>query len=352
MAFAVAASLAVSVPAAVTVSGSISKPRLGRVQQSQKSSILPQSFSCRRDQLKSALVDSLLFGSSADFSRRREQLRRFEGSAQAVSEEAAEAELKNAEGEEDDDLEDSNGAAVPTDHNQPPADFPPVTSSPEDLVAWLKTKFESDDTESVQQFASYITMVSKETEYLAQQVTSMTEEVALSKDRFLRLNADFDNFRKRAEREKQNMGQTATADVIEKLLPMVDNFERAKGAIKIETEGEQKIDVSYQGIYKQFVEVMKALGVSAVETVGKEFDPNVHEAIMREDSDLYHEGVVMLEFRKGFTIGEKLLRPAMVKVSSGPGPANSSPPSSVDATPSVIDSESETFPSEEPAAAE
>ncbi len=111
---------------------------------------------------------------------------------------------------------------------------------------------------------------------LAQQLTSLTEEISASKDRFLRLNADFDNYRKRAERDRLSTAANVRGEVIESLLPMVDNFERAKTSIKTETEGEQKIDNSYQGIYKQFVEIMKALGVVAVDTVGKEFDPKVH----------------------------------------------------------------------------
>ncbi|CAK9254538.1 unnamed protein product [Sphagnum jensenii] len=104
---------------------------------------------------------------------------------------------------------------------------------------------------------------------------------------------------------------------------MVDNFERAKTSIKTETEGEN-IHNSYQGIYKQFVEIMKALGVVAVDTVGKEFDPKVHEAIMQEESTVYPEGIVIEEFQRGFKIGDKLLRPALVKVSAGPGPVSAS----------------------------
>ncbi|CAI7927390.1 unnamed protein product [Closterium sp. NIES-54] len=127
--------------------------------------------------------------------------------------------------------------------------------------------------------------------------------------------------RKRSEREKLAMAATVRSDVVEALLPMIDSFERAKDSVKVETEAEKKIDGAYQGIYRQFVEVLRGLGVAAVETVGKEFDPNVHDAIMREDSTEFPEGVVTQEFRKGFVIGEKLIRPSMVKVSAGPGPS-------------------------------
>ncbi|KAH7415903.1 hypothetical protein KP509_14G065300 [Ceratopteris richardii] len=162
----------------------------------------------------------------------------------------------------------------------------------------------------------------------AKQVSTLNEEIIVLKDRLLRLNADFDNFRKRSERDRMAVSDNVKGDVISSLLPMVDNFERARTQIKIETEGEQRIDSSYQGIYKQFVEIMKGLGVSAIETVGKEFDPNVQEAIMREESSEYPEGIVIEEFRRGFVLGEKLLRPAMVKVSAGPpsAPASATEP--------------------------
>ncbi|KVH99443.1 GrpE nucleotide exchange factor [Cynara cardunculus var. scolymus] len=111
---------------------------------------------------------------------------------------------------------------------------------------------------------------------------------------------------------------------------MVDNFERAKQQLKLETEQEKKIDASYQGIYKQFVEIMRSLHVAAVPTVGKAFDPSVHEAIAREESKEFNEGTVIEEFRRGFVLGERLLRPAMVKVSAGPGPAPGRAPKSSD----------------------
>lgn len=202
-----------------------------------------------------------------------------------------------------------------------------ATSSPsffgaKELMERYKEAILKDDETAIAEAQAQLEALENDRSYLSQQVASLTEEVSLGKDRFLRLNADFDNFRKRAENEKKAMATTVKAEVVGGLLPMIDNFERAKGAIKAETEGEQKIDNSYQGIYKQFVEAMKSMGVTAIETVGKEFDPNLHEAIMREDSTAVFEGFVLQEFRKGFTIGEKLLRPAMVKVSAGPGPSS------------------------------
>ncbi|XP_071693215.1 uncharacterized protein [Rutidosis leptorrhynchoides] len=156
---------------------------------------------------------------------------------------------------------------------------------------------------------------------LSEKVASLTANSSSGKERYIRLQADFDNFRKRSEKERLNVRSNAQGEVVESLLPMVDNFERAKQQLKIETEQEKKIDASYQGIYKQFVEIMRNLRVAAVPTVGKPFDPAVHEAIAREESKEFNEGIVLEEFRRGFILGERLLRPAMVKVSAGPGPA-------------------------------
>lgn len=154
---------------------------------------------------------------------------------------------------------------------------------------------------------------------LADKVSTLTEEVKSGKQKLVRLQADFDNFRKRSEKERLSVRSNAQGEVIESLLPMVDNFERAKQILKPETDMEKKIDASYQGIYKQFVEIMRSLRVSAVPTVGKPFDPLLHEAIAREESQEFKEGIVVHEFRRGFQLGDRLLRPATVKVSAGPG---------------------------------
>eukprot|EP00270_Netrium_digitus_P005578 TRINITY_DN1745_c0_g1_i6.p1 TRINITY_DN1745_c0_g1~~TRINITY_DN1745_c0_g1_i6.p1 ORF type:complete len:367 (-),score=129.46 TRINITY_DN1745_c0_g1_i6:173-1273(-) len=209
-----------------------------------------------------------------------------------------------------------------------PAASSPSPSWPADIVGRLKAAIQNEDEGEATAVEVELQLAEAEKEQLQRQVATLTEENNLAKERFLRLNADFDNFRKRSEKEKSAMATTVRGEVVEALLPMIDNFERAKDAIKAETEAEKKIDTSYQSIYKQFVEVLKGLGVTAVATAGLEFDPMVHEAIMREESTEIAEGFVVQEFRKGFKIGEKLLRAAMVKVSAGPGPAAAPPPPS------------------------
>lgn len=113
---------------------------------------------------------------------------------------------------------------------------------------------------------------------MVQNVLTLSTEITSGKEKYIRLQADFDNFRKRSEKERLTVRSDAQGEVIESLLPMVDNFERAKQQLKLETEKEQKIDASYQGIYKQFVEIMRNLRVAVVATVGKPFDPSVSKS--------------------------------------------------------------------------
>ncbi|XP_039136633.1 protein GrpE [Dioscorea cayenensis subsp. rotundata] len=178
-----------------------------------------------------------------------------------------------------------------------------------------------DDQSKIAEIEAFLLSIEDEKNSLATKVDSLSQELATERDRILRISADFDNFRKRTEKERLSLMSNVQGDVIESLLPVLDNFERAKDQIKAETEGEEKINNSYQSIYKQFMEILTSLGVEAVQTVGHPFDPLLHEAIMREDSMEFEEGIILQEFRKGFKLGERLIRPSMVKVSAGPGPA-------------------------------
>lgn len=152
-------------------------------------------------------------------------------------------------------------------------------------------------------------------------LSKVAEDLTTAKDMYLRLNADFDNFRKRSAQEKEDMGTRAQARTLEELLPVIDNFQNAQSQLVCETEAEQKIHDSYQGLYRQMGEICKKLGLEAVEAVGQPFDPELHEAIMREESDDVEDGAVLEEFRRGFTFKGSLLRAAMVKVAM-----NSAPP--------------------------
>lgn len=191
--------------------------------------------------------------------------------------------------------------------------------SMETLTKYYKEAIVAGDYQTITEIETLFYRLEIEKNELVEKLSTLTEEINSGKERYIRLQADFDNFRRRSEKERLSVRSDAQGEVIESLLPMVDNFERAKQQLKPETDREKQIDTSYQGIYKQFVEIMRSLRVAAIATVGKPFDPALHEAIAREESEEFKEGIVIQEFRRGFLLGDRLLRPAMVKVSSGPG---------------------------------
>ncbi|KAL8158657.1 hypothetical protein V2J09_000194 [Rumex salicifolius] len=204
--------------------------------------------------------------------------------------------------------------------NDGKADELPTSSITTTLQSYKEALINNDESK-VAEIEAFLLSIEDEKNDLEKKIASLIEEKTVEKERVLRISADFDNFRKRTDRERLSLVSNAQGEVLENLLGVLDNFERAKAQIKIETEGEEKINNSYQSIYKQFVEILTSVGVAPVETVGNSFDPSLHEAIMQEESMEYEEGIIIEEYRKGFKLGDRLLRPAMVKVSSGPGPA-------------------------------
>lgn len=157
--------------------------------------------------------------------------------------------------------------------------------------------------------------------------TLMTEVIALKRQvedrtgQYTRLYADFDNFRKRTQREKEEEEDRINAKVLKKFLPVIDDFERAQSQIKPKTDAENAIHTSYQSVYKQLVKSLKEAGVVRMRAVGQEFDPNYHEAIAQELTDEYDEGTVCEELRPGYLLGERVLRHALVKVAIGKSPS-------------------------------
>jgi len=199
-------------------------------------------------------------------------------------------------------------------------DFPPM----KDLIQLYKTAFLDGNDEVLGEVEKAITAVEKEKSKVASQFESVTAEITSGKEKFIRLNADLENFRKQTEKERAKFTSNIQVEVVQSLLPLVDSFEKTNLENTPETEKEQKISTSYQGIYKQLVETLRFLGVGVVETVGKPFDPSVHEAIAREESSQFKAGVVSHEVCRGFLLKERLLRPATVKVSTGSGKQSAS----------------------------
>ncbi|KAK1310929.1 hypothetical protein QJS10_CPA08g00681 [Acorus calamus] len=187
------------------------------------------------------------------------------------------------------------------------------------LLKSYKEAILDGDEKTVADIGAMIHNIERAKDELLQRSTELTTDVASERVNFLRLKADFENFRKRSDKDRLNLTSDAQREVLEGLLSIVDSFERSKQQIKLETEREKKINTSYQGIYKQFVEVMRSWRVSVVETVGKPFDPSLHEAIARKESKQFKAGIIIQELRRGFVVGDRLLRPADVKVSTGLG---------------------------------
>ena len=134
-------------------------------------------------------------------------------------------------------------------------------------------------------------------------------------DRVKRQMAEFDNFRKRTEKEKAAMFEVGAKSVVEKILPVIDNFERGLAAL---TE-EQKAEPFAQGVemtYKQLMSTLESIEVKPIEAVGKEFDPNLHNAVMHVEDENLGENVVAEEFQKGYTYRDSVIRHSMVKVAN------------------------------------
>lgn len=152
-------------------------------------------------------------------------------------------------------------------------------------------------------------------------LASLRQEHESMRSQYMRIAADFDNFRKRQQREAEDLKVQLTCSTLSEILPVVDNFERARQQFNPESEEAQALHRSYQNLYKQFVEVLKQLGVSPMRVEGEAFDPSLHEALLREPSELYAEDLVIEELQRGYHLEGRVLRHARVKVSMGPGPA-------------------------------
>lgn len=151
---------------------------------------------------------------------------------------------------------------------------------------------------------------------LEEQIAQLKVQLEDRNSQYLRLTADFENFRKRTSREKEDLELQVKCNTISNMLEVVDNFERARAQIKPQNDGEMAVHKSYQSVYKQLVEALKRIGVAPMRAEGKEFDPNLHEAVMREPTDEHPEGTVIEELVRGYVLGERVLRHAMVKVAT------------------------------------
>lgn len=141
------------------------------------------------------------------------------------------------------------------------------------------------------------------------------EKIEELTDRVRRQMAEFDNFRKRTEKEKTQMFETGAKSIVEKILPVVDNFERGLAAVTEEEKGTPFVE-GMEKIYKQMMTVLEETGVKPIEAVGQEFDPNLHNAVMHVEDEEFGENIIAEEFQKGYTYRDSVVRHSMVKVAN------------------------------------
>jgi molecular chaperone GrpE len=147
----------------------------------------------------------------------------------------------------------------------------------------------------------------------------VADEIAALNAQIMRLRADFDNLRRRTRREQGEQKDRAQADAMEALLPVMDNFELGLAAAMADVDVKESIRQGFQIVYDQLRGIIEKAGVTPIESEGLPFDPQVHESIAHLPSDQYAEGIVSAQTRRGYRLGERVLRPAQVVVSSGPG---------------------------------
>jgi molecular chaperone GrpE len=135
-------------------------------------------------------------------------------------------------------------------------------------------------------------------------------------DLLLRKSAEFDNYRKRIERERQSFAEATTAEVMEELLPVMDDLERALAADP-GSDGGEAYRKGVELIYQQMQDLLRRRGVRQIDAVGADFDPHIHQAISHEPAEGRRDGEVIEDFRRGYMLGDRLLRPSMVRVAKG-----------------------------------
>ncbi len=149
-------------------------------------------------------------------------------------------------------------------------------------------------------------------EPLSQELEALREQVKDQEDKFLRLCAEYDNFRRRTQKEKENVYADATADAVRALLPVYDNLERALQQETADMAYKKGVEMTMAGLKK----ALESLGVTEIDAAGQPFDPNVHNAVMHVDDDTLGENTVAQVFQAGFKLGDKVIRFAMVQVAN------------------------------------
>lgn len=172
---------------------------------------------------------------------------------------------------------------------------------------------EGSEEEAPEEAAAADAAMQEEIEALKGQVDGLNKDLQEKKDRLLRLQADFDNFRRRSAKEREEISAVVTQNFCKDMLPLLDNFERAMAAETKDVEAFQK---GVEMIFTQFQKILKKNGLEHIEAVGQKFDPNFHQAVMRVEDPEKEDDTVAQELQKGYMVKGRVIRPSMVQVVS------------------------------------
>ncbi|MGE6259461.1 nucleotide exchange factor GrpE [Heyndrickxia sporothermodurans] len=174
----------------------------------------------------------------------------------------------------------------------------------------VEAVFAEEDNQANEQLNSVDTEDTDDTNKKVKELQAKLEE---SENRYLRLRADFDNFRRRAQIDREASEKYRAQSLATNLLPAIDNFERAM-QITPDNEQAKQLMQGVEMVYRNIIDALKKEGIEDIEAVGKEFDPHYHQAIMQGEDENYGSNIVIEEFQKGYVLKDRVIRPSMVKV--------------------------------------
>ncbi len=217
------------------------------------------------------------------------------------------AEEKNVVNEELEETETVEAVAEePTDE---------AVEATEEVVEEAKADEAVEDKDAEAEASQEVEEKSKKDGFFKKKKDKKDEQIEELNDRVKRQMAEFDNFRKRTEKEKSTMFDMGARSIIEKILPVVDNFERGFTTVE-ETDKDDAFVQGMQQVYKQLMTELEAIGVTPIEAIGQEFNPDFHNAVMQVESEEYESGIIAQEFMKGYMYKDTVVRHSMVGVVS------------------------------------
>jgi len=191
-----------------------------------------------------------------------------------------------------------------------------VESATEEAVEATETEETTETSEEAEEGAAEASGEKKGFFKKKEKKDKKDEKIEELNDRLMRQMAEFDNFRKRSEREKSQMFDLGAKDIVEKILPVIDNMERGLATVAPEVLETDAFAQGMEKVYKHFMTVLEQAGVKPIEAVGNEFNPDFHNAVMHVDDEEVGESIVVEEFQKGYMYKESVVRHSMVKVAN------------------------------------